>query len=188
MPATPWRPQLSFKSTQISAAAKVRSPGKQSWTSDALHNPYTPSTSQQIEHAFTPGELQQALPNLKAGKAAGHDYITTDLLNTCRQRRHQVYCLSLTAAGYRSGARNPGEGRGSYQSIMLSSTIGNVLERLIANHLSWWLEETQLTASGGRFSARGIKPSTVTIHLRWISINPAPTHQCYFLRLYLGIR
>ena len=41
--ATARRPQLSFKSTPRSAVAKViRTPGKQSWISDALHDPHAP--------------------------------------------------------------------------------------------------------------------------------------------------
>ena len=47
--------------------------------------------SQQIEEVFTLGELQQALSHLKAGKAAGPDGISPDLLNTCRRRGHR-YC------------------------------------------------------------------------------------------------
>ena len=42
---------------------------------------YTPTTPRpQIEEAFTPDELQQALSQLKAGKAADPDSIATDLL------------------------------------------------------------------------------------------------------------
>ena len=110
----------------------------------------------QIVEAFTPGELQQALSQLKAGKMAGPDGIAPDLLkhlsskgpsvllnildsiwlsSWCSQSWRLAYVVPFLKMG-----QNPAD-MGSYRPIALTSSIGKVLERLITNQLSWWLEE-----------------------------------------------
>ena len=71
MQAIAQRPQLSFKSSRRSAVTKV------------ITMPYTihmhhPEASER--RSLQPDELQQALSQLKVGKAAGPDNIAPDLL------------------------------------------------------------------------------------------------------------
>ena len=111
---------------------------------------------QQVEEAFTPGELQQALSQLKAGMVAGPNGIDPDLLkhlwskvssvllnilnsswlsSWCTQSWRLPYVVPFLKKG-----KDPADVE-SHRPIAQTSTIWKVFERLIANHLSWWLEE-----------------------------------------------
>ena len=118
------------------------------------------STMQQIEEAFTPGELQLVLSQLNAGKAAGPDGVSPDLrkhpstkgssvllniLSSCwlsswcpqswrRVQLDSADCMIQFLKKWKNLADV-----GSYSPIALTSTIGKILERLIANRKSWWL-------------------------------------------------
>ena len=111
---------------------------------------------QQIEEGFTPAELQQVLSLRKAGKAAGPDGIAPDFLRHLSSKGSSVllnifnssWLSSWCPRPWRSAyvvpflkkGKDPAE-VASYRLISLTSTIGKVLERLIANGQSWGLEE-----------------------------------------------
>ena len=114
------------------------------------------TTKHQIEEAITHGELRQSLSQQKAGKAAGPYGIVPDLHKHLSSKWSSVLLNILYSSwlsnwcpqSWRSAYVVPFLKNGKdladvwcYRPIALTSTIGKVLERLIANRLSWWLEE-----------------------------------------------
>ena len=110
---------------------------------------------QQIEEAFTAGEFKKTLLQLIDGKSADHDGISPDLLkhlstkgslliltilsrSWLSSRCPQSCCFSYVVTFIKK--KNP-TGVESYRPIALTSTKGKVLERFIANCMSWRLEE-----------------------------------------------
>ena len=95
------------------------------------------------------------LSQLKVGKAAGPDGIAPGLLQRLLSKGSSVlsnilnswlssWCLAILALSVRGPVPQKGKDpadMGSYRPIVLTSTIGKALERLIASRLSWWLEE-----------------------------------------------
>ena len=123
------------------------------------------TTSQLIEVAFTTRELQQALSKLNARKAAGPDGIAPELLRHLSSKGSSVlshihdssWLLSWCPQSWRSAyvipflkkGKDPAH-MGRYRQIALTLTIGKVLDRLIANRLSWWLEGHSALFLAGR--------------------------------------
>ena len=117
------------------------------------------SPRQELEQAFTPEELATALKTVKAGKAGGPDGVAADLLkhlplNTLKELLFilnaswttgwcpQVWRIA-TIFPFLKKEKDP-QAVSCYQPISLVSTIGKLLERLIVNRLSWWLEAKSL--------------------------------------------
>ena len=117
------------------------------------------SPRQELEQAFTPEELAAALKTIKAGKAGGPDGVAPDLLKHLPLSM-QKELLSILNASWTTGwcpqawrtativpflkkEKDP-QAVSSYRPIALTSTIGKLLESLIVNRLSWWLEAKSL--------------------------------------------
>ena len=117
------------------------------------------SPRQELEQAFTPEELAAALKTIKAGKAGGPDGVAPDLLKHLPLST-QKELLSILNASWTTGwcpqawrtativpflkkEKDP-QAVSSYRPIALTSTIRKLLERLIVNRLSWWLEAKSL--------------------------------------------
>ena len=113
------------------------------------------SPRQELEQAFTPEELATALKTIKAGKACGPDGVAPNLLKHIPLST-QKELLSIFNASWTTGwcpqawrtativpflkkEKDP-QAVSSYRRIALTSTIGKLLERLIVNRLSWWLD------------------------------------------------
>ena len=109
---------------------------------------------QELEQAFTPEELATALKTAKAGRLVAPDLLKHLPLNTqkdllfilnaswttgwCPQARR-----TATIVPFLKKEKDP-QAVSSYRPIALTSTIGKLLERLIVNRLSWWLEAKSL--------------------------------------------
>ena len=117
------------------------------------------SPRQELEQAFTPEELATALKTVKAGKAGGPDGVAPDLfkhlpLNTQKELLFVLnaswttgWCpqawRTATIVPFFEKEKDP-QAVISYRSIALTSTIGKLLELLIVNRFSWWLEAKPL--------------------------------------------
>ena len=117
------------------------------------------SLRQELEQDSTLEELATALKTVKAGKAGGPSGVAHDLLkhlplNT--QKEHMLilnaswttgWCqqvwLTATIVPFLKKEKDP-QAVSSYRPIALTSAIGKLLERLIVNRLSWWLEAKSL--------------------------------------------
>ena len=113
------------------------------------------SPRQGLEQAFTPEELAAAMKTVKAGKAGGPVGVAPDLLkhlplNTLKEllfilnaNRTTGWCpqawRTTTIVPFLKKEKDP-QAVSSYRPIAPTSTIGKLLERLIVNRLSWWLE------------------------------------------------
>ena len=113
------------------------------------------SPRQELEQAFTPEELAAALKTIKAGKAGGPDGVAPDLLKhlPLSTQKELLFILNAswttgwcpqawrtaTIVPFLKKEKDP-QAVSSYRPIALMSTIGKLLERLIVNRLSWWLE------------------------------------------------
>ena len=111
------------------------------------------------EQAFHQDELQSAHKQIKVGKAAGPDEIAPDLLKHL-PADVEVELLKILNHSWLEGwcpqswrdaviipflkkDKDP-QSVDSYRPIALTSTICKLLERMIVNRLSWWLEEHSL--------------------------------------------
>ena len=117
------------------------------------------STRQELEQALTPEELAMVLKTVKSEKAGGPDGMVHDLLkhlplNTQKELLF-IQNASLTTGWCPQTWRTAmivlflkkdkkQQAVSSYRPIALTSTIGKLLERLIVNRLSWWLEAKSL--------------------------------------------
>ena len=117
------------------------------------------SPRQELEQAFTPEELAAALKTIKARKAGGPDGVAPDLLKhlpLSTQKELMLiqnvswttgWCpqawLTATIVSFLEKEKDP-QAVSSYRPIALTSAIGKLLERLIVNRLSWWLEAKSL--------------------------------------------
>ena len=106
-------------------------------------------------------ELEQPLPlkTAKAGKAGGPDGVAPDLLKhlSLNTQKELLFILNAklttgwspqawrtaTIVPFLKKEKDP-QAVSSYRPIALTSTIGKLLERLIVNRLSWWLEAKSL--------------------------------------------
>ena len=127
------------------------------------------SPRQELEQAFTPEELVTAMKTVKAGKAGGLDGMAPDLLkhlplNTQKEllfilntQKELLFILNTSwttgwcPQAWRTATIVPflmkekdTQDVSSYRPIALTSTIRKLLERLIVNRLSWWLEAKSL--------------------------------------------
>ena len=117
------------------------------------------SPRQELEQAFTPEELAAALKTVKAGKAGGPDGEAPDLLKHLPLNTQRELLFILNASwttgwcpqAWRTATIVPSlknekdpQAVSSYRPIAHMSTIGKLLERLIVNRLSWWLEVKSL--------------------------------------------
>ena len=117
------------------------------------------SPRKELEQAFTPEELATALKTVKAGKAGGPDGVAPNLLKHLPLNTQKELLLILNASwttgwcpqAWRTATIVPfvkkeidQQAVSSYRPIALTSTIGKLLERLIVNRLSWWLEVKSL--------------------------------------------
>ena len=117
------------------------------------------SPRQELEQAFTSEELATAMKTVKAGKDGGPDGVAPDLLEHLALNT-QKELLSILNPSWTTGwcqqawrtarivpflqkEKDP-QAVSSYRPIALTSTIGKLLERLIVNRLSWWLEAKSL--------------------------------------------
>ena len=113
------------------------------------------SPRQELEQAFTPEELAAALKTVKAGKAGGPYGLLKHLpLNTQKELLFILnaswttgWCpqawRTATIVLFLKKEKDP-QAVSSYRPIALTSTIRKLLERLIVNRLSWWLEAKSL--------------------------------------------
>ena len=97
-PAIAQRPQHSFKSTRRSAVAKVIDSRQVVMNIRCLKRSTRTTPRQLIKEAIIPGELQQALSQLKAGKAAGPGGITPDPLNHLSSKGSSVLLNILNSS------------------------------------------------------------------------------------------
>ena len=117
------------------------------------------SPCQKLEQTFTPEELAAALKTVKAGKAGGLDGVAPDILKHLPLNTQKELLFILNASwttgwcpqAWRTATivpflnkENDPQAVSSYRPIALTSTIGKLLERLIVNRLSWWLEAKSL--------------------------------------------
>ena len=117
------------------------------------------SPRQELEQAFTPEKLAAALKTVKAGKAGGPDGVAPDLLmylplNTQKELlfiQNASWTTGCSPQAWRTATIVPFSKKekdpqavSSNSPIALTSTIGKLLERLIVNRLSWWLEAKSL--------------------------------------------
>ena len=109
--------------------------------------------------AFHQDELQSALEQIKVGKAVVPDEVALDplkhlpadveveLLNILNHSRLEGWCPQPWRAAviipFLKKDKDP-QSVDSYRPIALPSTICKLLERMIVNRLSWWLEEHSL--------------------------------------------
>ena len=133
------------------------------------------SPHQELQQAFTPEELEAALKTVKAGKAGGPDGVAPDLLihlplNTLKELLFILnaswptgWCpqawRKATIVPFLEKEKDP-QAVSSYRPIALMSTIGKLLERLIVNRLSWWLEAKSLLSPWQAGSASADVPPT----------------------------
>ena len=111
------------------------------------------------EQAFHQDELQSALKQIEVGKAAGSDEIAPDLLKPL-PADVEVKLLEILNHSWLEGwcpqswwdaviipflkkDKNT-QSVECYRPIAVTSTICKLLERMIVNRLSWWLEEHSL--------------------------------------------
>ena len=100
--------------------------------------------------------LSRPLPlkTVKAGKAGGPDLLKHHPLNTQKELLFNLnaswttgWCpqawRTATIVPFLKKEKDP-QAVSSYRPIALTSTIGKLLERLIVNRLSWWLEAKSL--------------------------------------------
>ena len=117
------------------------------------------SPRQELEQACTPEELAAALKTVKVGKAGGQDGVAPDLLKHLPLNSQKELLLILNARwttrwcpqAWRTATIVPflkkeqdQQAVSSYRPIAPTSTIRKLLERLIVNRLSWWLEAKSL--------------------------------------------
>ena len=128
------------------------------------------SPQQELEQALTPEELATFLKTVKAGKAGGPDNVAPDLLKQLPLNTQRELLFIMTAScttgwcplAWRTATIVPflktlkdPQAVSSYRPIALTSTIGKLLERLIVNRLSKWLEAKSLFSPWqGGFSKR----------------------------------
>ena len=113
------------------------------------------SPRQESEEEFTRDELSSALWKVKTGKAAGPDELYPEMLKHlpgCAEEEllkilNYSWMKAWCPQSWRSVVIVPFLKRGkdsadisSYRPIALTSVLSKLLERLIANRLSWWLE------------------------------------------------
>ena len=117
------------------------------------------SPRQELKLAFTPEELATALKTVKAGKAGGPDDVAPDILKhlPLNTQKELLFVLNAswttgwcphawrtaTIVPFLKKEKDP-QAVSSYRHIALTSTIGKLLERLIVNRFSWWLEAKSL--------------------------------------------
>ena len=117
------------------------------------------SPRQELEQASTPEELAAALKTVKVGKAGDPDSVVPDLLKDLPLNTQKELLFTLNASwttgwcpqAWRTATivlflkkgKDP-QAASSYRPIATTSTIGKLLERLIVNRLSWWLEAKSL--------------------------------------------
>ena len=117
------------------------------------------SPQQELEQAFTPEELATALKTVKAEEAGGPDGVSPDLLKhlPLNTQKELLFILNAswttgwcpqtwrtaTIVPFLKKEKDP-QAVSSYRPIAHTSTIGKLLERLIVNRLSWWLEAKSL--------------------------------------------
>ena len=100
--------------------------------------------------------LSRRFSQLNTGKSVGPDSIVPSLLKHLSTKGSlvlltilgSIWIVSWFPQSWRTTYVVPllkkwkdPEDVGSYRSLALTSTIGNVLEKLIVNRLSWWLEK-----------------------------------------------
>ena len=117
------------------------------------------SPRQELEQAFIHEEFATALKTVKAGKAGGPDGMVPDLLKHLPLNTQKELLFILNASwttgwcpqAWRTATIVPflmkekyPQAVSSYRPIALTSAIGKLLERLIVNRLSWWLEAKSL--------------------------------------------
>ena len=117
------------------------------------------SLRQELEQAFTPEELAAALKTVKAGKAGGPDFVAHDLLKHLPLNTQKEPLFILNASwttgwcpqAWRTATIVPflkkvkdSQAVSCYRPIALTFTIRKLLERLIVNRISWWLEAKSL--------------------------------------------
>ena len=115
------------------------------------------SPRQNLEQAYAPEELAAALTTVKAGKADSPDGVAPDLLKHLPLNTQKKLLFILNASWttgwypqvWRTATivqflKKDPQAVSSYRPIALTSTIMKLLERLIVNRLSWWLEAKSL--------------------------------------------
>ena len=114
------------------------------------------------EQAFHQDEFQSAFKQIKVAKAAGPDEIAPDLLKhlpadvevellkTLNHSWLEGWCPQFSwhavIIQFLKKDKDP-QSVDSYRPIALTSTICKLLERMIVNRFSWWLEEHFLLSS-----------------------------------------
>ena len=105
------------------------------------------SPRQELEQAFTPEELAAALKTVKAPDLLKHLPLNTqkELLFILNASWTTGWCpQAWRTATIVPFSKKDQQAVSSYRPIALTSTIRKLLERLIVNCLSWWLEAKSL--------------------------------------------
>jgi hypothetical protein len=110
---------------------------------------------------FTTGQLKGALRKLKAGKSAGADDIHNEMLkklplcmvSTLLSLFNDSWSKGDCPVDWRTATiipilkpRKPADSPGSYRPVSLTSCVAKVMERLVADRLSYYLESNNLLA------------------------------------------
>ena len=126
---------------------------------------------------------------VKAGKAGGTDGVAPNLLKHLPLSTQKELLFILNASrtmgwcpqAWRTATiipfskkENDPQAVSSYRPIALTSTIGKMLERLIVNRLSWWMEaKSPLSPMQARFRKRRYTTDQCLrlsqFDLRWLS-------------------
>ena len=117
------------------------------------------TTEDEAERDFTRSELDAAVQKMKPRKAAGCDGIASDYVRNLTDRAReqllliynhswrrkwipQVWRTAIVVPILKKG-KSP-EAVGNYRPISLLSNMGKLMERLVAERLTWWLESRRL--------------------------------------------
>ena len=119
-----------------------------------------PGISQEIEEPFTAEELKAAINNIKIGKAAGPDELTSDYIRklpqSAREDLLKVYNYSwgsewipqswqeATIIPVLKKGKDPaavGPYLSTFRPISLTSHLGKTMERLVLARMNWCLEQ-----------------------------------------------
>ena len=113
-----------------------------------------PRTREEVD--FTEVEIRESIRRLKNGKAAGPDGIRPEFIKNLPDNAISTLCEIINDSWnkewvpqeWRTATIVPilkkgkdGQEVGSYRPISLTSQLGKLMERTIANRLTWWLED-----------------------------------------------
>lgn len=143
----------SFFQDQLSAPHPL--PRYQALQYEVTQSTLKPAPSY-LSQPFTDDELSTGLRQLVKGRAVGPDMVANEFLlhlpSTAREQLLNIFNRSWTDGHFPTPwkesilipipkpGRNPAE-PSSYRPIALLSNVGKLLERLVTNRLSWWIED-----------------------------------------------